>query len=320
MKMYFHIVLFIGTSVFLVMLLAMPQEGLAQRFNHPNYGGGGNRGPSPSQNNSRPASPPAAYHPAPSVNRPAAPVENRQPTPSVNRPPQQNQQSESRPTINGGSYNAGNHNYNYSQNAVTNRVPEKAHENVPVNTRPNVPVNVHQNVTVQRNVTVHENVNVYHNHYQPPHAYAYHPYHPYYWGHNWHPVGYFAATLATDAFLLSIANQQYYYDEGVYYRPSSGGYSVVPAPIGAIVSSLPPGYETTMVGNDDYFYYGGTFYIDTGNGYQVVAAPFGAVITQIPDGAVQQDINGETYLVYNNTYYQPVSEDGQDAYEVVQVN
>lgn len=94
----------------------------------------------------------------------------------------------------------------------------------------------------------------------------------------------------------------------------------MPAPIGAVVSFLPPGYETTMVGNDYYYYYGGTFYINTGNGYQVVPAPIGAVVTQIPDGAVQQDIDGQTYLVYNNTYYQPVSQDGQDAYEVVQVN
>ncbi len=95
---------------------------------------------------------------------------------------------------------------------------------------------------------------------------------------------------------------------------------MVPAPIGATVSSLPPGYETTMVGNDYYYYYGGAFYIDTGNGYQVVQAPYGAVVTQIPDGAIQQDINGQTYLVFNNVYYQPVSQNGTDAYEVVQVN
>jgi hypothetical protein len=120
--------------------------------------------------------------------------------------------------------------------------------------------------------------------------------------------------------LFSLANQQYYYDQGVYYEPYQGGYSVVPAPIGAMVSSLPPGYETTMVGNDSYYYYGGAFYIDTGNGYQVVQAPFGAVVTQIPDGAQQQTINGQDYLVFNNTYYQPISQDGQDAYEVVQVN
>jgi hypothetical protein len=287
MKSSFHIFLSLVTAVFLVALLSVPTESSAQRFNHSNSGGG--RPAPPSHSFSRPAASPAVSHPPPVTNRPApAPVE-------------------SRPTISGGSYNTGNHNYNehnYNQNTMPARPP----------------VNVHENVTVQRNVTVHENVNVYHNHYQPPHAYIYHPYHPYYWGHNWHPVGYLAAVLTRDAILLSIANQQYYYDQGVYYQPSGSGYAVVSAPIGALVSFLPPGYETTTVGNDEYFYYGGTFYINTGNGYQVVAAPFGAVVTQIPDGAVEQNINGETYLLYNNTYYQPISQDGQDAYQVVQVN
>jgi hypothetical protein len=298
MKTSFRIAFSLGLIVLVVSLISIPQKTSAQRFNHPNYsgGGGGNRGSAPSQNFSRPAPAPAAFHPAPPVNRPAPPM-NR-PAPPMNRPAP----VETRPTINGGSYNTGNHEYHQS--------------NAPVR----APVNVHENVSVQRNVVVHENVNVYHNHYNPVHAYAYHPYHPYYWGHNWHPLGYFAASLARDAFLISLANQQYYYDEGVYYQPYSGGYSVVPAPFGAVVSFLPPGYETTMVGNDYYYYYGGTFYINTGNGYQVVPAPIGAVVTQIPDGAVQQDIDGQTYLVYNNTYYQPVSQDGQDAYEVVQVN
>jgi hypothetical protein len=291
MKLSFRILFSVGILVVMTVLLIIPQTGSAQRMNHPNYGGGGH----PSPNFSRPA--PAMNHPAPAVNHP--------PQQMPNRPAEQPRQMESRPTINGG-YNM-NHDYNqhnYAGNTAAYRPP----------------VNVQRNVTVQHDVTVHENVNVYHNHYQPVHAYAYHPYHPYYWGHNWHPLGYFAISLARDAFLLSVANQQFYYENGVYYQPAPGGYSVVPAPLGAIVSVLPPGYETTMVGNDYYFYYGGAFYIDTGNGYQVVQAPYGAVVTQIPDGAVQQDINGQTYLVYNNTYYQPVSENGTDAYEVVQIN
>jgi Family of unknown function (DUF6515) len=312
MKMSLQIGFSLCISVLLVALLFIPQESWAQRLNHPNYshGGGGSRPPAaPSQNISRsePATP--AYRPATVVNRPApAPAENHPAQPVVNRPSQPSQQIENRATINGGSYNTGNHYYNQNM------------ERPPVNTYKNPGVQPHENVTVQRNVSVHENVNVYHNHYQPAHAYAYHPYHPYYWGHNWHPLGYFAVSLAQNVFLLSIANQQYYYDEGVYYQPATGGYAVITAPLGAIVNSLPPGYETTMVGNDYYYYYGGTFYIDTGNGYQVVQAPFGAVVTQIPDGAVQQDINGQTYLFYSNTYYQPVSLKGVDAYEVVQVN
>ncbi len=286
MKTFFRIVLSLGLVVLVVFLITIPQETFAQRFSHPNFtaGGGGSRGAAPAQNFSRPAPAPTAFHSAPAVSHPApAPVERR-------------------PTINGGSYNMGNHVYHQNNTPVRTSAP------------------VHGNIPAQKNVEIHENVNVYHNHFHPVHAYAYHPFHPYYWGHNWHPLGYFAAALATDAFLISVANQQYYYDDGVFYQPYSGGYSVVAAPIGALVASLPPGYETTMVGNDTYFYYGGVFYIYTGSGYQVVAAPVDAVVTQIPDGAVQQDIDGQTYLVYNNTYYQPISQDGQDAYEVVQVN
>ena len=46
-------------------------------------------------------------------------------------------------------------------------------------------------------------------------------------------------------------------------------------------------------------------------------APPRAVITQVPVGAVEQDVNDQQLLVYNNVYYQPISQDGQDAYEVV---
>jgi hypothetical protein len=295
---------YIGFSLclFISMLVAMglPQQGLAQRFGHSNFGGGGGGG----------RSAPAMSRPAPSFSRPAPAPSRPAPAPSrpvpavVNRPMESNRPAEApaNRSINGGASNFGSHDLN--------RAPANVHENV----------TVHQNVDVHRNVNVHENVNVYHSHNQPYHPYAYHPYHPYYWGHNWHPVGFFLASLAADAYLFSLANQQYYYDDGVYYEPSQGGYSAVPAPVGAVVNALPPGYETTMVGNDTYYYYGGAFYIDTGNGYQVVQAPFGAVVTQIPDGAQDQTINGQDYLVFNNTYYQPISQDGQDAYEVVQVN
>jgi hypothetical protein len=299
MKSSFHIFLIQVLIISLFLIMIFPSAIWAQRFNHTNYSSGSSR-PSgaPAQNYSRPAPAPAVAHPPP------APVQSHPVQPSLSHPsPPQNQDYHT--TINGGSYN-NNHDYQHAsnQNTVAARPPETVHENVPV----------HQNVSF------HENVNVYHNHYQPAHAYVYHPFHPYYWGHNWHPLGYVSVSLATDAILLSIANNQYYYDEGVYYQPAPGGYSVVPAPIGAIVSSLPPGSETTMVGDDYYYYYGGAFYVNTGNSFQVVTAPFGAVVTQIPDGATQQDINGESYLVYNNTYYQPISQDGQDAYQVVQVN
>lgn len=228
--------------------------------------------------------PAPAFHPAPAAPRPEPP-----------RPAPQ--------TINGGARNVGNHDI-------------RANVNVNVNVRPGPRV-----VVPPTPVAGREHVNVYHTGgYRGIHPYSYHPYRPYYWGPRWHPVGFFLSALAADAFYFSLANQAYYYDDGVYYEPTNGGYTAVAPPIGAVVNALPEGYETTQVGDDTYYYYGGTFYVYTQQGYQVVAPPAGAVITEIPQGAVQQDIDGQTYLVFNNTYYAPISQDGQDAYEVVQMN
>ena len=169
------------------------------------------------------------------------------------------------------------------------------------------------------------NENVYHNGGRDGFGYGsrpyyYHPYHPYVWGRFWHPFGFFAATLTADAIMFNWNNQQYYYDEGVYYQPSGNGYAVVAPPVGAVVSYLPTGYITVMVGDDTYYYYGGAFYISQGGSFRVVPAPPGAVVYEIPEGATDQVINGVDYILYNNTYYEPISQNGQDAYEVVQVN
>jgi len=152
------------------------------------------------------------------------------------------------------------------------------------------------------------------------HPYAYHPYHPYMWGPYWHPFGYFAAALTADAIFFNLAGQQYYYDNGVYYEPTNGGYTSVTPPIGAVVGYLPAGYLTIPMGDATYFYYAGVFYVSQGGSFRVVPAPEGAIVTEIPEGATDQNINGQDYLLYNNTYYQPISQNGQDAYEVVTVN
>jgi hypothetical protein len=150
--------------------------------------------------------------------------------------------------------------------------------------------------------------------------YAYHPYHPYVWGRYWHPFGFFLGALTADAILLNFDGGQYYYDQGVYYQPSNGGYTAVAPPIGAVVTYLPDGYETVPMDNGTYYYYGGVFYVQQGdNSFRVVPAPAGAIVSEIPQGATQQNINGESYLLYNNSYYLPISQDGQDAYQVVQV-
>ena len=162
------------------------------------------------------------------------------------------------------------------------------------------------------------NENVYH-HVSGYHPYAYHPYHPYIWGPHWHPFGFWLGALTADAIMFNWANQNYWYDDGVYYIPSGNGYTAVAPPVGAVVTYLPTGYETIPMGDDTYYYYGGTFYISQGGSFRVVPAPVGAIVSAIPEGATDQQINGQDYMLFNNTYYAPISQNGQDAYEVVQV-
>ena len=276
MKASFNNSIFSVIFLVVIIVMSLPQIGMAQRFSHGSFGGGGARTFS---------APP----------RTAAPsrAEVSRPSPAPVRPVQEN-----RVTINGGGRNIGNHDFR-SNASVVNRTSTPA----------------------RTNVQIHNNVNVYHSGaYRGIHPYYYHPYRPYYWGPGWHPVGFFLPYLAANAFRFAVGSQWYYYDDGCYYVPSNGGYSVVPPPIGAVVSYLPDGYETTMVGNDTFYYYGGAFYVPDGQGYQVVVAPPGAVVTQIPVGAVEQTVNGQDLLVFNNTYFQPISQDGQDAYEVVPSN
>ena len=88
--------------------------------------------------------------------------------------------------------------------------------------------------------------------------YFYHPYRPFYWGPAWHPWGWFAATIATTAIIVSINNQKYHYDQGTYYVESDGGYTVVQAPVGATVKTIPKEAEVVEVNETtNNYYYGG---------------------------------------------------------------
>lgn len=149
------------------------------------------------------------------------------------------------------------------------------------------------------------------------HLYAYHRYAPHSWGPAFHPFGFVAATMASTAIAVTLANEQYQYDRGVWYAPvSSGGYTVVPAPLGATVVELPPG--AIMVSPNTYCY-GGTYY-EQGAGYVVVAPEAGTVVEQLPAEGRRVTVGSQRYVRFGETTYQPFEEDGQPKYEVVQVS
>jgi hypothetical protein len=201
--------------------------------------------------------------------------------------------------------------------------------------------------------------------------YFYHPYRPFYWGPRWHPWGFFIATLAATAIIVSfadadlppmlhssdyfvmntamvqegreymrsgpsmnyyapfqmpdvpvLADGEYYYDEGVFYLKGSGGYTVVAAPVGGVVKTIPSGYETVTLddaGTVKNYYWGGTFYEKVSNGYKVVPPTSGALVANMADGGEEVKMGDVTYVKLGETYYQPVQVNGKDMYEVADV-
>lgn len=128
------------------------------------------------------------------------------------------------------------------------------------------------------------------------------------------------ATIATTAIIISIENQKYYYDQGVYYTSSNGGYTVVPAPVGATVEQLPEKTETVTINETtNNYYYGGTYYEKTDGSYTVVPPTAGTLVEHLPEGSEEVKIGDVTYVKLGDVYYQPVKVDGKDMYEVVEV-
>jgi hypothetical protein len=67
-----------------------------------------------------------------------------------------------------------------------------------------------------------------------------------------------------------VGNGRYYYDQGVFYTGNPGHYVVTEAPAGAVVYSLPSGYERVDIDGASYVRYRDVYYRPAGRGYEVV--------------------------------------------------
>lgn len=127
------------------------------------------------------------------------------------------------------------------------------------------------------------------------------------------------ATLAVTAIVVSVESTQYHYDQGVWYAPSNGGYTAVPAPVGGTVNNIPSGAQTVNTGTVNNYYYGGTYYEKDGSTYKVVPPTAGTIVDNLPEGGKEVTIGDVKYVKFGETYYQPVQVDGKNKYEVVLV-
>jgi hypothetical protein len=157
-------------------------------------------------------------------------------------------------------------------------------------------------------------------HYNCYNPYFYHPYTPFYYGPAYHPWGFFLATITVTAIVVNANNQQYYYDNGIYYIQTSGGYTVVEAPAGVTVKQLPSEAQTVVVNETtNNYYYGGTYYEQKNGEYVVVPPTAGTVVEHLPEGGEEVKIGDVTYVKFGATYYQPIQKNGKSMYEVVNV-
>lgn len=259
---------------------------------------------------------PNLSRPAPSTNRSINGGSRQAPDRKVSRPANTRQTVSNR--------NSGNTNVGNRVNAGNKVNIDNSNRNVNINIDNSRDINVINN----RNTVVRRNPIPYR---RPPyvwggfrfyayHPYYYHPYHPFYWGPVWHPWGFFVATLAATAIIITVENQKYHYDQGVYYIESDGGYTVVQAPVGATIKVLPEGSQTVVVNETtNNYYYGGTYYEKKDDGYTVVPPTSGTVVENLPEGGEEVKVGDVTYVKFGETYYQPVQVDGKDMYEVVDV-
>ena len=92
-------------------------------------------------------------------------------------------------------------------------------------------------------------------------------------GHDGHGGRGWGGSSALGIVAVSIAGASLLYSAGMFYRSTPAGYVVVPAPMGAVVPALPPGYTVVYMGGTPYYYYGNAYYTVAPNGYVVTAPP-----------------------------------------------
>ena len=63
---------------------------------------------------------------------------------------------------------------------------------------------------------------------------------------------------------------EYYYSDGAFYRRFGDIYLAAPAPIGAIVRTVPRNYKPIVIDGANYYIIHGSVYMQTVNGYQVM--------------------------------------------------
>ncbi|OIQ81183.1 hypothetical protein GALL_370530 [mine drainage metagenome] len=101
-------------------------------------------------------------------------------------------------------------------------------------------------------------------------------------GHYYPAIGYSINALPFGCQTLGFRHRRLFFQAGVWYEPTAGGYVVVRPPIGIVVPMLPPDYSTVFAAGVPYFYANDTYYASAPGGYAVVNPPAAGTYIEAP--------------------------------------
>ena len=73
--------------------------------------------------------------------------------------------------------------------------------------------------------------------------------------------------------MVSVGAMAYFFMDGLFYRQGPKGYIVAPAPVGAVITALPPAAYMVSIDGQPFYSCSGIFYKQVPQGYVVVSQP-----------------------------------------------
>jgi hypothetical protein len=117
---------------------------------------------------------------------------------------------------------------------------------------------------------------------------------------------------------VEVGGFTYRYDRGVFWLHQGGSYTVVTAPVGAVVDRLPQGVTRIVTGAGPVWYFFGSFFGEKGGAYEVIKPAAGLTVFYLPDGYRQEKVQGVARYRFGDIVFKPVFIQGILAYQVVE--
>jgi hypothetical protein len=121
-----------------------------------------------------------------------------------------------------------------------------------------------------------------------------------------------------DARTVEVGGLTYRYDQGLFWLHQVSNYTVVTAPVGATVDTLPQGVTRVVSGAGSVWYFFGSFFGQKGSAYEVIKPAAGLTVFYLPDGYSQEKVKGVELYRFGDILFKPIFIQGILAYQVVE--